>query len=42
MKTHRNGNGNGLDDLWILPETVRQSEKLREYMDSKGISYTKK
>lgn len=36
MKTETHGNGNGLDDLFILPETERERALVEEYLSEHG------
>lgn len=37
---YTHGNGRGLDDLYILPESVDEHNNLKRYLDRKGIRYT--
>lgn len=37
MKFDKHGNGKGLDDLYILPETVAESQKIQKYLEDNNI-----
>lgn len=39
MKFDQHGNGVGLDDLYVLPESADESAKIIKYLDKMGIGY---
>lgn len=39
MKTNTHGNGNGLNDLYILPDDDQERQRITDYLDSRGIHY---
>jgi uncharacterized protein YlxP (DUF503 family) len=39
MKYNKHGNGNGLDDLYCLPETKQESERLIAFLKEINHSY---
>ncbi len=39
MKFDKHGNGNGLDDLYVLPETDKERDKIIAYLKSINHSY---
>ena len=39
MKIDSHGNGNGLNDLYILPETEEETKKVMRYIEDNGLSY---
>lgn len=39
MKTHTNGNGRGLDDLYILPDNSAERDRIEQYLKSRNIGY---
>jgi len=39
MKTATHGNGNGLDDLYILPDDEKERQRIADYLKSRGIRY---
>lgn len=39
MKTTTHGNGNGLDDLYILPDNEQERQRIADYLKSIGIRY---
>lgn len=41
MKFDTHGNGNGLDDLYILPETFTEFQKIQKYLQENKISFVK-
>jgi hypothetical protein len=40
MKFEQHGNGNGLDDLYVLPESDEWG-KVIDYLDANGIRFTR-
>lgn len=39
MKTATHGNGNGLDDLYILPDDHAEAERITQYLFSRGMPH---
>jgi hypothetical protein len=39
MQTHTHGNGNGLNDLYILPDNADESQRITQYLKSREIGY---
>jgi hypothetical protein len=40
MKFDKHGNGHGLDDLYVLPETQEELEKVVAFLKGKGRSFS--
>jgi hypothetical protein len=40
MKTATHGNGRGLDDLYILPDSPEEARKITDYVRSINCSYS--
>jgi hypothetical protein len=40
MKYSSHGNGNGLNDLYLLPETEDERKKVKDFLNEKGIEFT--
>lgn len=40
MQFATHGNGRGLDDLYVLPDTQEESRKIWEYLRDNGISFS--
>lgn len=39
MKTDKHGNGNGLDDLYILPDDEAESKRITDYLAARNIGF---
>ena len=39
MKFDKSGNGKGLDDLYILPESEKERKAIETYLNEKGVDY---
>lgn len=39
MKTNTHGNGMGLNDLYLLPESREENSKIMMYLRTNGINY---
>lgn len=40
MKTTTHGNGNGLDDLYILPDDQHEAERITRYLKERGQRFS--
>lgn len=40
MQTNKHGNGNGLDDLYILPDSPQEGERIVSYLRKVGHSFS--
>lgn len=40
MQTSKHGNGNGLGDLYILPETYDEYRQIADWMNARGERWT--
>lgn len=39
MKFDKHGNGNGYDDLYILPETEEEANKIVEFLEANNLNF---